>query len=257
MQDRFALTKELFDLSGKTALITGGSRGIGRACCVMLAQKGAYVAINFVSNSAAAEETLRLVREVGGDGELLQFDASSSEAVTKAVDDLATRKSLHIAVANAGITRDGLLLRMKDEDLGDVLRVNLEGPAYLARAAVRVMMRQRWGRLIFMGSIVGEMGNAGQSAYAAAKGGLSGLAKSIAREYGSRNVTANVVSPGFIETEMTAGLPDEAKQSFLKATPAGRLGQANEVAAAVLYLASQEAAFVTGTTLRVNGGLYL
>lgn len=248
----------MFDLNGRIALVTGGSRGIGRATCVALAKQGAYVAINFQSNEAAANETLALVRAAGGDGELLPFDAASSEAVTKAVDDLAARKKgLHIAVANAGVTRDGLLLRMKDEDLAHVLAVDLQGPTYLARAAVRLMMRQKWGRMIFMSSIVGEMGNAGQAAYAAAKGGLLALSKSIAREYGSRNVTANVVTPGFIETDMTAGLPDEVKKKFIEATPIPRLGKPEEVAAAVAYLASDEAAFVTGTVLRVNGGLYV
>jgi|LNFM01.1.fsa_nt_gb 3-oxoacyl-[acyl-carrier protein] reductase len=252
------MASTLFDLSGKVALVTGGSRGIGRATCVSLAKQGAYVAINFQSNEAAANETLAQVRAAGSDGELLPFDAASSEAVTKAVDDLAGRKKgLHIAVANAGVTRDGLLLRMKDEDLAHVLSVDLQGPTYLARAAIRVMMRQKWGRLVFMSSIVGEMGNAGQAAYAAAKGGLIALSKSIAREYGSRNVTANVVSPGFIETDMTSSLPDEVKKKFIEATPLARLGKAEEVAAAVSYLASEEAAFVTGTVLRVNGGLYV
>ncbi|MBL8681248.1 MAG: 3-oxoacyl-ACP reductase FabG [Myxococcales bacterium] len=252
------MASNLFDLSGKVALVTGGSRGIGRATCVSLAKQGAYVAINFQSNEAAANETLALVRAAGSDGEIAQFDAASSEAVTKAVDELASRKKgLHIAVANAGVTRDGLLLRMKDEDLQHVLSVDLQGPTYLARAAVRVMMRQKWGRLVFMSSIVGEMGNAGQAAYAAAKGGLIALSKAIAREYGSRNVTANVVSPGFIETDMTAVLPDEVKKKFIEATPIARLGRAEEVAAAVSYLASEEAAFVTGTVLRVNGGLYV
>jgi 3-oxoacyl-[acyl-carrier protein] reductase len=248
----------MFELNGRVALVTGGSRGIGRATCVALAKQGAYVAINFQSNEAAANETLALVRAAGSDGELLPFDAASSDAITKAVDDLAARKKgLHIAVANAGVTRDGLLLRMKDEDLAHVLSVDLQGPTFLARAAVRLMMRQKWGRLIFMGSIVGEMGNAGQAAYAAAKGGLIALSKSIAREYGSRNITANVVTPGFIETDMTAGLPDEVKKKFIEATPIARLGKPEEVAAAVAYLASEEAAFVTGTVLRVNGGLYV
>jgi 3-oxoacyl-[acyl-carrier protein] reductase len=248
----------MFELNGRVALVTGGSRGIGRATCVALAKQGAYVAINFQSNEAAANETLALVRAAGSDGELLPFDAANSEAITKAVDDLAARKKgLHIAVANAGVTRDGLLLRMKDEDLAHVLSVDLQGPTFLARAAVRLMMRQKWGRLIFMGSIVGEMGNAGQAAYAAAKGGLIALSKSIAREYGSRNITANVVTPGFIETDMTAGLPEEVKKKFIEATPIARLGKPEEVAAAVAYLASEEAAFVTGTVLRVNGGLYV
>ncbi len=252
------INRAMFDLSGRVALVTGGSRGIGRATCEALAKRGAYVAVNFQSNEAAAEETLARVRAAGSDGELLPFDASDANAVTAAVDELATRKKgLHIAIANAGITRDALLLRMKDEDLAQVLAVDLQGPAFLARACVRVMMRQKWGRLIFMSSIVGEMGNAGQSAYAAAKGGLIALSKSIAREYGSRNVTANVIAPGFIETDMTAGLPDEARQYFVKNTPLARLGRPDEVAAAAVYLASEEAGFVTGTVLRVNGGLYV
>jgi 3-oxoacyl-[acyl-carrier protein] reductase len=248
----------MFELNGRIALVTGGSRGIGRAICIALAKQGAYVAINYQSNEAAANETLALVRAAGGDGELLPFDVANAEAVTKAVDELASRKKgLHIAVANAGITRDGLLLRMKDDDLAQVLAVDLQGPAYLARAAVRLMMRQKWGRLIFMSSIVGEMGNVGQAAYAAAKGGLIALCKSIAREYGSRNITANVVAPGFIETDMTAGLPEEVKKKYTEATPVLRLGKPEEVAAAVAYLASEEAAFVTGAVLRVNGGLYV
>ncbi|MDP3279306.1 MAG: 3-oxoacyl-ACP reductase FabG [Deltaproteobacteria bacterium] len=247
----------LFDLTGRTALVTGASRGIGRATAIALASRGAHVAINYQSNESAARDTLSAIEQLGGTGELLPFDVSQSDAVTRAVDDLASRKGLHIAVANAGVTRDGLLLRMKDDDLETVLAVNLKGPAYLSRAAVRVMMRQRFGRLIFMSSIVGEMGNAGQAAYAAAKSGLLGLARSIAREYGARNVTANVVSPGFIETEMTSGLPEEVKKKYLEATPVGRLGRPDEIAAAVVYLASNEASFVTGTVLRVNGGLYL
>jgi 3-oxoacyl-[acyl-carrier protein] reductase len=249
---------KLFDLSGKVALVTGGSRGIGRATCVALAHQGAYVAVNYVSNEKAASETLAMVRAAGGDGEIIGFDVASSDAVTRAVDDLAKRKGgLHIAVANAGIAIDGLLLRMKDEDLEKTLATNLNGAVYLARAAVRLMIRQKWGRIVFMSSVVGEMGNAGQAAYAASKAGLLGLTKALAKEYGSRNVTVNAITPGFIETDMTASIPESGRQALLAATPLARFGKAEEVAAAVVYLASSEAGYVTGQTLRVNGGLYV
>lgn len=251
-------TKKLFDLTGRVALVTGGSRGIGRATCVALAQQGAYVAVNYLSNEAAANEALEAVRAVGGEGELLPFDAADPEAITKAVDDLGTRKGgLHIAVANAGIAVDGLLLRLKNEDLERTMRVNALGPVYLARAAVRLMLRQKWGRIVFLTSVVGDAGNAGQSAYAASKGALNGVVRSLAKELGSRTITVNAVSPGFIDTDMTARIPAEAREGLVKVTPIARLGKAEEVAAAVAYLSSDEAGFVTGQTLRVNGGLYV
>jgi len=247
-----------FDLGGKVAMVTGGSRGIGRATCVALAAQGAYVSINYATNEAAARETLALVKAAGGDGEIVGFDVGDSDAVTNAVDDLHKRKGgLHIVVANAGISIDGLLLRVRDDDLEKTLTINLQGALALSRAAIRVMMRQRWGRVIFMSSVVGEMGNAGQSAYAASKGALLALAKTLAKEYGSRGVTVNAITPGFIETDMTHGIPDAMRQALLTATPLARLGKAEEVAAAVVYLASQEAGFVTGHVLRVNGGLYV
>lgn len=249
---------KLFDLSGKVAIVTGGSRGIGRATCIALAKQGAYVAINYISNEAAAMETLAQVRSVGGDGEIMQFDVANADAVTRAVDDLGRRKGgLHIAVANAGIAIDGLLLRLKEEDLNKTLAVNLHGAMYLARAAIRYMIRQKWGRIVLMSSVVGEMGNSGQAAYAASKGALLALTKTLAREYGSRNVTVNAITPGFIETDMTASIPEQGRQALLAATPLGRFGKPEDVAAAVVYLASEEAGYVTGQTLRVNGGLYV
>lgn len=249
---------KLFDLSGKVAIVTGGSRGIGRATCVALAQQGAYVAINYASNEAAATETLDLVRKAGSDGETMKFDVSDSEAVASAVDDLQKRKAgLHIAVANAGIAIDGLLLRLKDEDIAKTMSTNLNGALYLAKASIRHMMRQRYGRVIFMSSVVGESGNAGQAVYAASKGALLGAAKALAKEYGSRNVTVNAITPGFIETDMTSSIPDAMRQQLLGVTPLSRLGKPEEIAAAVVYLASSEAGFVTGHALRVNGGLYV
>lgn len=248
----------LFDLTGRVAIVTGASRGIGRATAVALAQQGAYVAINYAANEAAAGEALELVRKAGGDGEVMKFDVADADAVTRAVDDLAKRKGgLHIAVANAGIAIDGLLLRLKDEDLSRTMAVNLNGAVFLARAAIRLMMRQKWGRIVFMSSVVGEAGNAGQSAYSASKGALLALTKTLAKEYGSRNVTVNAVTPGFIETDMTASIGEQGRQALLSATPLGRLGRAEEVAAAVAYLASNEAGYVTGQALRVNGGLYV
>jgi 3-oxoacyl-[acyl-carrier protein] reductase len=249
---------KLFDLTGKVAIVTGGSRGIGRASCLALAQQGAYVAINYASNEAAAAETLELVRKAGSDGETIKFDVADGEAVANAVDDLQKRKSgLHIAVANAGIAIDGLLLRVRDEDLAKTMATNLNGALYLAKASIRHMMRQRWGRVIFMSSIVGESGNAGQATYAASKGALLALAKTLAKEYGSRGITVNAITPGFIETDMTASIPDAARQGLLSMTPLARLGKPEEIGAAVAYLASQEAGFVTGHALRVNGGLYV
>ncbi len=248
----------LFDLTGRTAIVTGGSRGIGRACCIALAQQGAYVAINYASNDAAAAETLEKVRAVGGDGELMKFDASNGEAVANAVDDLHKRRAgLHIAVANAGISIDKLLLRVKDEDLAKTMSTNLNGALYLARASIRHMMKPRFGRVIFMSSVVGEMGNAGQATYAASKGALLALAKSLAKEYGSRGITVNAITPGFIETDMTASVNEAGRQAMLGATPLARLGKPEEIGAAVAFLSSLEAGYITGHALRVNGGLYV
>lgn len=249
---------KLFDLTGKIAIVTGGSRGIGRASSIALAQQGAYVAINYASNEAAAAETLDLVRKAGSDGEIVKFDVSDMEAVSNAVEDLHKRKgAVHIAVANAGIALDGLLLRVREEDLAKTMATNLNGALFLAKAAMRHMMRQKWGRVIFMSSVVGEMGNPGQATYAASKGALLALAKTLAKEYGSRGITVNAITPGFIETDMTASIPEAGRTALLSVTPLARLGKPEEIGAAVAYLASQEAGFVTGHVLRVNGGLYV
>ncbi len=248
----------MFDLQGRVAIVTGASRGIGRAIAVTLARQGAWVGVNYARNAQAAEETLAAMRAAGGDGELLPFDVSDSAAVTEAVDGLAARRGgLHIAVANAGIAVDGLLLRMKDDDLARTFATNVNGALYLARASVRLMMKAKWGRFLAVSSVVGQTGNVGQTAYAASKAALEGAARSIAREYASRNITANVIAPGFIDTDMTAALPDAMRSKILEGVPLGRLGSAEDVAAAALYLASNEAGYVTGQVLNVNGGLYV
>jgi len=249
---------EMFDLSGKVALVTGGSRGIGRAAVLALAERGAHVVINYVSNEAAARDTALAVEQAGGKAELLQFDVANGEAAEKAISELAKRLGrLDILVNSAGIAIDGLLLRLKDEDFDKILSINVKGAVACSRAAIRAMMRAKTGRIIFLSSVVGEMGNAGQTAYSASKAALLGVTKSLAREYASRGITVNAVTPGFIDTDMTSGLTDEQKSSMLTAVPLGRTGTAREIAAAIAYLASDEAGYITGQALRVNGGMYM
>jgi len=248
----------VFSLDGKVALVTGGSRGIGRAVCVTLAKAGAKILINYAGNEDAAAETLSLVREAGSDGEIAKFDVSDAEAVDAAVAELAKRHDgLHILVNNAGISLDQILLRIKPEELERTLAVNVGGALWCSKAAIRLMMRKRHGRVINMSSVVGEAGNKGQAVYSASKAGIIGLTKTLAREYASRGVTVNCVAPGFIETDMTASLPDAVKEQAIADTPLGRMGTPEDIANAVLYLASDEAGFVTGQVIRVNGGMYL
>lgn len=248
----------MFDLTGKICLVTGGSRGIGRAAAKALASHGAHVVIGYVGNEAAARQAAEECTAAGGKSEIVQFDVGNVAAAEAAVAEVAKRLGkLDVLVASAGISIDALLLRVKDEDFDRVLGVNLKGSVACARAAIKSMMRARTGRVIFLSSVVGEMGNAGQTMYAASKAALLGVTKSLAREYASRGITVNAVAPGFIETDMTQGLPEEAKTAMLGAIPLGRIGTAEDVAAAVLYLASDEAAYVTGQTLRVNGGMYV
>lgn len=248
----------MFDLSGKVALVTGGSRGIGRAVSVTLAKAGARVIVNYAGNEAAAAETLELVRQAGSDGEILRFDVSDPEAVDAAIADAAKRhEGLHILVNNAGIALDQLLLRIKPEELEKTMAVNVGGALWCAKAAIRLMMRKRYGRVINLTSVVGEAGNAGQAVYSASKAGIIGLTKTLAREYASRGVTVNAVAPGFIETDMTASLPEKVKEDAIAQTPLGRMGSPEDIAHAVLYLASEEAGFITGHVLRVNGGMQI
>src|SRR5882724_11145023 len=248
----------MFDLSGKVALVTGGSRGIGRAACEALAKQGAHVVINYVSNESAARETAQAIELAGGKAELVQFDVANGEAAEKAITEVAKRLGrLDILVASAGVAIDGLLLRLKDEDFDRVLAVNVKGALSCARAAIRTMMRAKTGRIVFLSSVVGEMGNAGQTAYAASKAALLGVAKSMARELSSRAITVNAITPGFIDTDMTGALTEDQKTAINSAIPLGRTGKPEEIAAAVVYLASDEAGYITGQALRVNGGMYM
>ena len=249
----------MYDFKGKTALVTGASRGIGRAIAVTLAQGHANVALNYAGNDAAAKQALDLCEQAGsGRCKLYKFDVADPAACHKAVDEIMGEfGGLHVLVNNAGIAVDQLVMRLKDEDWRRQLEVNLTGAFNLVRAATRPMMRQKGGAMVNLTSVVGEMGNAGQAAYAASKAGLIGLTKSVARELASRNVRVNAVAPGFIDTDMTAALPEAARQKLMEMIPLARLGTAQDVADCVAWLASEKAAYVTGEVVRVNGGMYM
>lgn len=244
------------ELSGKVALVTGGSRGIGRACALALAKEGADVTFTYSANEAAANETTAAIQKAGGKAAALKLDVANPEGCKALVEAIVKEKgSLHILVSNAGISIDGLLLRYKDEDFERIFRTNVFGSFYLVKAAARPMMKAKWGRVVMMGSVVGQIGNAGQVAYGAAKAALDGMARSIARELASRNITANVVAPGFIDTDMTRELPEAARTAMLSAIPLGRMGSADEIADTVAFLASERARYITGQVLNVNGGM--
>jgi 3-oxoacyl-[acyl-carrier protein] reductase len=248
----------VFDLTDKVVLVTGGSRGIGRACAEMLAGAGAHVVINYQGNEAAAAETAEAIGARGGKAEIKQFDVADPDAVDEAITEMVKRLGrFDVLVSNAGIARDSLLMRVKKEDIDATFATNVAGAMYCAKAAIRPMMRARRGRIIHLSSVVAESGNPGQAVYSASKAALIGLTKTLAREYASRGITVNAVAPGFIATDMTAKLPEEAQKHIVDQTPVGRVGTPLEVAAAVLFLASDEAAYITGQVLRVNGGMYV
>jgi 3-oxoacyl-[acyl-carrier protein] reductase len=245
-------------LADQVALVTGASRGIGRAIARRLGGAGARVYVNFVRDVGAGEETVRLVRAAGGAAELAQFDVADAAAAGEAIGAIVKAAGrLDVLVNNAGMAIDNLLVRLQPDDWDAVMAVNLRGTFNCTRAAARAMLRAHYGRIINLSSVVGLMGNAGQSAYAAAKAGIIGFTKSMARELASRQITVNAVAPGLIETEMTASLPDDRRTEYLSVIPAGRLGTVDEVADLVAFLARREAGYITGQVIGISGGLYI
>lgn len=244
-------------LQGKVALVTGASRGIGQAVAFELGRQGAIV-IGTATSEAGAARIGEALKEQGIQGAGLMLDVASSESVDAVLEQIQKDfGAVAILVNNAGITRDNLMLRMKDEEWFDVINTNLNSLFRLSKAVLRGMTKARWGRIISIGSVVGAMGNAGQVNYAAAKAGLEGFSRALAREVGSRSITVNSVAPGFIDTDMTRELPEAQREALLTQIPLGRLGQAEEIAKVVGFLASDGAAYVTGATVPVNGGMYM
>jgi 3-oxoacyl-[acyl-carrier protein] reductase len=242
----------------RTILVTGGSRGIGRGICLAFAHAGNHIFFNYSSAGEAAAQTEKLVAEAGGTATGVQVNV----AVEKEVSDfigraLAETGRIDVLVNNAGITRDGLLVRMKEADWEDVLNINLKGTFLCIKAVTKAMMKQRYGRIINVSSVVGVSGNPGQANYVASKAGIIGLTKGVAKELASRGITANVVAPGYIETDMTADLSDKAKEAMVSQIPLGRAGTPADIAAAVVFLASDQAAYITGQIIHVSGGMYM
>lgn len=245
-------------LEGKVAFVTGGSRGIGKAIALTLAEAGADVAINYAGNVAAAEEVAAEIRKMGRRALILQGDVSKTEIAAEMMDAVVAEFGhCDILVNNAGITRDGLLMRMKEEDWDAVLNTNLKGVYNCTKAAIKYMMKQKSGKIVNISSVVGVMGNAGQANYAAAKAGCIGFTKSVAKEVASRGITVNAVAPGFIATDMTNVLPEKVVEEMAAGIPLKRAGQPVDVAKAVLFLVSDDAAYITGQTLHVDGGMVM
>lgn len=245
-------------MSQPVALVTGASRGIGRAIALRLGADGYHVVVNYVTNAALAQQVCAEITRQGGSAESLGFDIGDAATVAASIADLGKRHGrLDVLVNNAGMTIDNLVLRLSEDDWDQVMQTNLRGTFSCTKAASRLMLRARFGRIVNLTSVIGLMGNAGQSAYAAAKAGIIGFTKSVARELASRNITVNAVAPGFIETDMVLGLPEAARSEYLKAIPAGRLGTAEEVAETVAFLVRPGSAYITGQVIGVNGGLYM
>lgn len=245
-------------LEGKTALVTGASRGIGRAIAIELAQAGADVAVNYAGSEQAAEEVVQQIESMGRRAFKVKADVASSAQVEEMVKQVLERfEKLDILVNNAGITRDNLIMRMKEEEFDQVMNTNLKGVFNCIKAVTRPMMKQRSGKIINISSVVATLGNAGQANYVAAKAGVIGLTKSAAKELASRNIYVNAVAPGFIETDMTDKLPQEMREQLLSQIPLARLGQPEQIAKVVRFLASEESSYMTGQTLHVDGGMYM
>lgn len=244
-------------LHGKVALVTGASRGIGRAIAIELAKAGAEVVINYLGSEERAKEVKNTIESQGGKAHLSRFDVSKSEEVKKAVAEVeGTLGRIHILVNNAGITRDTLFVRMKEEDWEAVLRTNLFSAFYVTQAVLPMMLKARWGRIINISSVVAFTGNPGQVNYATAKAGLIGFTKALSTEVAGRNITVNAIAPGYIETDMTEKLPEKVKEAFLQEIPLKRAGHPEEVAYLTLFLASEQASYITGTVFHINGGLF-
>jgi len=244
-------------LKGQIALVTGASRGIGQAIALELGQQGAQV-IGTATSNDGAEKIGQYLKDNNLAGRGIVLDVNNTDSIAAALSELEKSSATPtILVNNAGITRDNLLLRMTEEEWDAILDTNLKSVYRMTKACLRAMTKARWGRIISISSVVGAMGNAGQANYAAAKAGLIGFTKALAREVGSRNITVNAVAPGFIDTDMTRALPDAQREALLKQIPLGRLGRAEEIAQAVAFLASPQAGYITGTTLHVNGGMYM
>lgn len=245
-------------LRGQTALVTGGSRGLGRSIALALAEHGVKVAVNYAGSEAAAQETVARMAELGSEGIALQGNVGNSEQAENLVKEVInTWGKIDILVNNAGITRDNLIMRMKEEEFDQVIETNLKGVFNCLKAATRPMMKQRYGRIINISSVVGVTGNPGQVNYTAAKAGVIGMTKSAARELSSRGITVNCIAPGFIDTDMTRELSDEVRSELIKGIPLAKLGRAEDIANAAVFLASEGAAYMTGQTLHVDGGMYM
>ncbi len=247
----------MMELKGRKALVTGGGRGIGRAICLRLAKGGADVAL-FELDAGSAEETTKKIEEMGVKSLSLKVDVSLQEEVKRGMEEInQSWEGVDILVNNAGITRDNLIMRMTSQDWETVLGVNLRGAFYCTKAVLRGMMKKRWGRIVNVSSVVGKMGNPGQANYVSSKAGLIGLTKAVAKEVASRGITVNAVAPGFIETEMTKSLPQKARDSFLSQIPLQRSGLPEDVANLVFFLCTEEAGYITGQAINVDGGMLM
>ena len=244
-------------LKDKIALVTGGSRGIGSFICTELAKAGATVIINYSNSKDSAEEVLKQIESASGNGEVVKFDVSDSNEVEKSIKEIIDKyEKIDILVNNAGITRDSLFMRMKENQWDEVFETNIKGVFNCTKNVVRMMIKNQYGKIINISSVVGEMGNPGQVNYSSTKSALIGFTKSLAKELGSKNINVNAVSPGFIETEITDVLSDTIKEKYKEIIPLSRFGQPEDVAKAVLFLASDDSSYITGEVLKINGGLY-